>query len=188
MDRIPEELLVAVFKLHVWCSLDTPQRLLRVCRRWHNVTTNTGSLWGDIILTANRGMLNYYILKNPSLARKTYCDSLEGLARAIERTGGSKFELTIALRNDGSINTEGTEFLRHTWSPERCRALRIIDYNIQWSGEFYKNLVALEELEVSLQCDPSGEIQNGLLDHVERTSKLLWRLQLNGHTPVEFVK
>ena len=32
---LPDEVLLLCFRLHVWCNSDTPQRLLRVCRRWY---------------------------------------------------------------------------------------------------------------------------------------------------------
>ena len=46
---LPDEVLLLCFRLHVWCNSDTPQRLLRVCRRRHAIVTGTSSLWGDIL-------------------------------------------------------------------------------------------------------------------------------------------
>ena len=183
MDRLPEELLVAVFKIHVWCNSDSPQRLLRVCRRWQNIANNTGSLWGDIIFQDEEAYKRT-LHTDRSLDHKTRCDSIKSLASAIERTKASKFELIIDFTLPDPSSPYNFELLNPSWFSDRCRALTI--YKFDLFPEALSNLAALERLDINLgyaRMPPTA-----LLEAVERTSPLLWHLRSRGLECVAFSK
>ena len=173
MDRLPEELLVMVFKIHVWGNSDSPQRLLRVCRRWQNIANNTGSLWGDIILR-DEETYKRILHTDRSLDHKTHCDSIKSLASAIERTKASKFELIIDFTLPDPSSPYNFELLNPSWFSDRCRALTI--YKFDLFPEALSNLAALERLDINLGY--RGMSHAALLEAVDLASPLLWHLCL----------
>jgi F-box-like len=185
MDRLPEELLVAVFKIHVWCNLDSPQRLLRVCRRWHNIANNTGSLWGNIVFTDEDAYpyeSGYH--PDPSLVHKTHCNSIKSLARAIERTKASKFELTLDIMSPVPCYSHlDFELLNPSWF-SRCRALSIYKYDLEWPEDLLNNLGALERLDINTDYQGTMMHTTRLLEVAHRTTPLLWHLSSRGSSHV----
>ena len=99
ISRVPSELWLEVFNIHVWQNGDTPHRLLRVCHHWYSIALNAPSLWGNILYT-NKTALAYSsdgIVAENRMRNKVVCISIRELVKAIERTKGCSFELTTVL-------------------------------------------------------------------------------------------
>jgi len=195
---LPDEVLLLCFRLHVWCNSDTPQRLLRVCRRWHAIVTGASSLWGDIFLSyglRDSTTLGYSLLGtgSPAVESKIFCPSIPSLAAAIERTKASKFELTISPNwvFNRAGNTE-MNLLQPIWFSQRCRALRFVVGSTGSLLSISNDLSALERLEICDEIyrhlDRDAESINSLLDIVQRTSKRLWRLHAPEFSLLELTK
>jgi hypothetical protein len=176
---LPDEVLLLCFEIHVWCNSDTPQRLLRVCRRWHAIVTGASSLWGDIFLCyglhTSPSLTNSFVrTRITAVENKILCCSIPSLAAAIERTKASKFELTIAP--DWCLNREETDLLQPSWFSQRCRALRFLTGFTGGLLSIFNDLSALEMLKIYGYSNRDPESINSLLDIVQRTSKHLWHL------------
>jgi hypothetical protein len=99
ITRVPSEVCLEVFNVHVWQNGDTPHRLLRVCHHWYSIALNAPSLWGNILYT-NKTALAYSsdgIVAENRMRNKVVCISIRELVKAIERTKGCSFELTTVL-------------------------------------------------------------------------------------------
>jgi hypothetical protein len=195
---LPDEVLLLCFRIHVWCNSDTPQRLLRVCRRWYGIVTGASSLWGDIFLsygTRDSKFMDYssFGTGSPAMKNKIFCSSIPSFAAAIERTRASKFELTIAPNwiFNGAGNKE-MNLLQPSWFSQRCRALRFVPGSTGTLLSIFNDLSALERLELCGESysylDRDATSISSLLDIVQRTSKRLWRLHAPELSPLELTK
>lgn len=170
IDGVSDELLLYIFRIHVWRNQDTPHRLLRVSKRWYGVTTGNGSLWGNIIIAEpgkNRGVMH---------KDKILCSNEQSLKLALERTGSSPFELTI-LGSRASVPRFGEWDSVQSTISQRCRALMLYNDDCL-SHRGITNLTALEWLVIDeLPEDP--ERINHLITIIARTSKRLQRLDID---------
>jgi len=183
---LPDEVLLQAFVYHVWHNGDTPQRLLRVCRRWHNITVNSPSLWGDILYTDQFSLKALRMDARAAerrLENKIICTTINALAQAIQRTKNQQFELTIILFGSPSDKDDhNLHFLQIAWFTERCRALRIQwDYTRPYLAEYFDQMQALEELDI----DVGGEFcpaMVSLLKIVAQTSVNLRHLRIRSQS------
>lgn len=171
IDNLPVEILQEIFSIHCLDNEDTPLRLIRVCRTWYAVTSNTGSLWGNIAFQDREYL---------ELGNKIRCYSLHSLAAAIERTRRSKFELTIALKAFELFpgKEEDRLIIDPFWFSQRCRALRLETAILPQFLDHISDFSALETLEICTYHSPGAAIISPLLASIQRTSKKLWFLRV----------
>lgn len=171
---------------HVWYYGDTPQRLLRVCRRWHNITVSSPSLWGDLLYTDHFSLKALRMNSRSAerrLENKIICTTINALAQAIQRTKNQQFELTIILFGLPSANDDhNLHLLEAIWFSKRCRALRIQwDYTKPHLAEYFDQLPALEELDIEV----GGEFcqaMASMLEIVAHTSINLRHLKIRSQS------
>lgn len=54
---LADDILIEIFKIHVYENEDTPHRLLRVNHHWYQITTTTGFLWGNLFWYSGKAAL-----------------------------------------------------------------------------------------------------------------------------------
>lgn len=181
IDKVPPEVLLSIFKEHVWSNSDSPQRLIRVSKLWYDVAS-TGLLWGDIVLCEQpdaqlRTMYGFPGINRSAMRNKILCRSVGSLALAIERTRGSKFELIITSGEDHTkavcASDDDWDLIQSSWFSKRCQALRIYGWSSTRFSTIFSNFSALEEFGLLDTGPVDSGFVNTLLETVLRTSKKL---------------
>lgn len=107
--RLPDDLLRTIFETVV--MVIEPERLLFICRRWHNIATSTPSIWADIVLPPR------LLLSKPSL------EECQAFARQRLRLS-SAAPLRITFQNFSpsfydsplSVRPPGTSLVQKYWA------------------------------------------------------------------------
>ncbi|KIM19534.1 hypothetical protein M408DRAFT_31136 [Serendipita vermifera MAFF 305830] len=85
INHLPQEILEAIFDLHVNIHRESRFPLLLACRKWYNIATKYSTLWKVIALCCQS-----------TLPPETvHCPNLDALALTINRTGRAHFELYL---------------------------------------------------------------------------------------------
>jgi hypothetical protein len=128
INRLPNELLLEIFILHVWASYGSPVGLILVCKRWEVVGSFT-SLWTNIFY----GHTTAFRLprsKEEDLRRRikamVRCSTPEQLEVALKKAKSAKIELTIHIHPDQAKHFEDSSKIVKKAISDNCRLLTIV--------------------------------------------------------------